>query len=109
MTSPAECRRRLFLIGVHDERSDHQSFTLPGSGRYVGRIAFRDQLDRTGADWVLTATNFRRSEPATINAPISIRASVALKLPGAMQSMQVPMIVGASYTVRPSSDKPLCP
>jgi hypothetical protein len=27
-----------------------------------------------------------------------MRASVALKLPGAMQFMQVPMIVGASYT-----------
>jgi len=44
-------------------------------------------LDWTGAAWVLTATNFGRSE----------RASVALKLPGAMQLVQVPMIVGASY------------
>jgi hypothetical protein len=27
-----------------------------------------------------------------------MKASVALKLPGAMQLMQVPMIAGASYT-----------
>jgi hypothetical protein len=30
-----------------------------------------------------------------------MRASVALKLPGAMQLMQVPMIAGASNMVRP--------
>jgi hypothetical protein len=45
----------------HD-RSNHQSFNLARSSRYIGRIAFRDQLDWTGAAWVLTATNFRRSE-----------------------------------------------
>jgi hypothetical protein len=79
------------------ERSDYQSFSLAGSSRYVGSITFRDQLDWPGAARVLAATNFRRSECATTNAPIKIRASVAPKLPGAMQLMQVPMIVGASY------------
>jgi hypothetical protein len=34
-----------------------------------------------------------------------MKASVALKLPGGMQLMQVPMIAGASYTVRPSFEK----
>jgi len=45
-----------------NDRSNHQSFNLASSSRYVGRIAFRNQLDRTGAAWVLTATNFRRSK-----------------------------------------------
>jgi hypothetical protein len=33
-------------------------------------------------------------------APMTMRASVALKLAGAMQLIQLPMIVGASYTAR---------
>jgi hypothetical protein len=41
----------------------------------------------------------RRSAVNAKAAPMTMRASVALKLPGAMQLMQVPMIVGASYTV----------
>jgi hypothetical protein len=36
-----------------------------------------------------------------MSAPIKISPSVALKLPGDMQLMQVPMIVGASYMVVP--------
>jgi hypothetical protein len=40
-------------------------------------------------------------------APMTMIASVALKLPGAMQLMQVPTIADASYTVRPSSEKML--
>jgi hypothetical protein len=51
-----------FVPASDYERSDHQSFYLPSSGRYVGRIAFRDQLDWAGAARVLTATNFRRPE-----------------------------------------------
>jgi len=45
------------------------------------------------------AANFRRSERATINAPIAISAKVALKLPGATQLIQVPMISVASCIV----------
>jgi hypothetical protein len=40
----------------------YQSFNLASSGHHVGRIALRDQLDWTGAAWVLTATDFRRSK-----------------------------------------------
>jgi len=79
------------------ERSDYQSFSFAGSSRYVGSITFRDQLDWPGAARVLAATNFRRSEWATTIAPVKIRASVASKLPGAMQLIQEPMIAGASY------------
>jgi hypothetical protein len=39
---------------------------------------------------------------------MTMRASVALKLPGAMQLMQMPTIAVASYTVRLSSEKWLC-
>jgi hypothetical protein len=98
---PAECRWRSFL-GSDYERSDYQSFGLPSSCRYVGSIAFRDQLDWIGAAWVLAGTGFRRSAVSAIPAPIRTKASVALKLPGAMQLMQVPMIAGASNMV-PSS------
>jgi hypothetical protein len=49
-----------------------------------------------------TRASLRRSAVNATPAPIKIRASVALKLPGAMQSIQVPMIVGASNIVRSS-------
>jgi hypothetical protein len=68
--------------------------------RYVGGIAFRDQLDWISAAWVLAS--FRRSVVSATPTPIRTNASVALKLPGAMQLMQVPVIAGASYMVRPS-------
>jgi hypothetical protein len=57
-----------------------------------------------GAVYLLARTraNFRRSTVSAMLAPMTMRASVALKLPGVMQLIQVPMIVGASYTVRPS-------
>jgi hypothetical protein len=48
-----------------------------------------------------TRASFRRSTVSAMPAPITMRASVALKLAGAMQLIQVPMIAGASYTVRP--------
>jgi hypothetical protein len=32
--------------------------------------------------------------------PIAIKASVAVKLPGAMQLRQVPIITGASFTIK---------
>jgi hypothetical protein len=53
-----------------------------------------------------TRASFRRSTVNVMPAPMTMRASVALKLPGAMQLIQVPMIAGASYTVRPSLKKP---
>jgi hypothetical protein len=40
--------------------SRYQSIHLASSSCYVGYIAFRDQLDWTGAAWVLAAANFRR-------------------------------------------------
>jgi hypothetical protein len=46
--------------------------------------------------------SLRRSAVNAMRAPMTMRASVALKLPGTMQLMQVPMIVGASNIVRPS-------
>jgi hypothetical protein len=46
-----------------------------------------------------TRASFRRSTVNVMPAPMTMRASVALKLPGAMQLIQVPMIAGASYTV----------
>ena len=36
---------------------------------------------RASAAWLLAAANFRRSECATTNAPVKIRASVPPKLP----------------------------
>jgi hypothetical protein len=74
---PAECRWRFFLTGSDHERSGYQSFSLAGSSRYVGSITFRDQLDWPGAARVLVATDFRRSECATTNAPVKIRTSIA--------------------------------
>jgi hypothetical protein len=53
-----------------------------------------------------TRTSLRRSAVNAMPPLMMIRASVALKLPGAMQLMQVPTIAGASYTVRPSRNKP---
>ena len=46
-----------------------------------------------------TRASFRRSAVSAIPTPMTISASVALKLPGAMQLIQVPMIDGASYMV----------
>jgi hypothetical protein len=48
----------------------------------------------------LAGTCFRRSAANATQLPIKIRANVALKLPGAMQLMQLPMIVGASNMMR---------
>jgi hypothetical protein len=47
-----------------------------------------------------TRASLRRSAVSAMPAPMTMRASVALKLPGAMQSIQVPMIVDASNIVR---------
>jgi hypothetical protein len=44
-----------------------------------------------------TLESFRRSAASTNPAPMTIRANVALKLPGAKQLIQVPMTDGASY------------
>jgi hypothetical protein len=49
-----------------------------------------------------TRASFRCSTINAMLAPITMRATVALKLPGAIQLMQVPIIVGASCMVRPS-------
>jgi hypothetical protein len=46
-----------------------------------------------------TRASFCRSAVNAMPAPMIISARVALRLPGAMQLIQVPMIVGASYTV----------
>jgi hypothetical protein len=48
-----------------------------------------------------TRASFRRSTVKAMPTPITRRASVAPKLPGAIQLTQVVMISGASYTVRP--------
>ena len=93
----ANSRWRFFLTGSDHECSDYKSFNLAGSARYIGSITFRDQLDWPGAARVLAAIDFRRSECTTTNAPVKIRASVAPKLPGSMQLIQVPIIAGASY------------
>jgi hypothetical protein len=53
-------------------------------------------------NWERARASFRRSAVSTTPTPIKTKASVALKLPGAMQLIQVPMIVGASNIVRPS-------
>jgi hypothetical protein len=52
-----------------------------------------------------TRASLRRSAINAKLALMTMKASVALKLPGGMQLMQVPMIAGASYTVRPSFEK----
>ena len=44
-----------------------------------------------------TRASFRRSIVHVIPAPIKITASVALKLPGAMQLMQLVTSVGTSF------------
>jgi len=50
------------------------------------------------------ALRLRRSCCTATPIPITITASVANRLPGAMQLIQVPMIVDASYT---AADLPL--
>jgi hypothetical protein len=47
-------------------------------------------------DLGLSAESLRCSTVKAMPAPTRMTASVAFKLPGAMQLMQVPMIVGAS-------------
>ena len=68
------------------------------------------QRDRLRAVFLLrynrTRASFRRSAVSAIPTPMTISASVALKLPGAMQLIQVPMIDGASYMVRVPSTHP---
>jgi hypothetical protein len=54
-----------------------------------------------------TRASFRRSAVSAIPTPMTISASVALKLPGAMQLIQVPMTAGASYMVRVPSTHPV--
>jgi hypothetical protein len=54
----------------------------------------------------LTFASFRRSAVNAILAPMTITASVALKLPGAIQLMQVPMTDGTSYIVAVSFELP---
>jgi hypothetical protein len=49
-------------------------------------------------DLGLSAESLRRSTVKAMPAPTRMTASVALKFPGTMQLVQVPMIVGASYT-----------
>src|SRR5260370_28408195 len=49
-------------------------------------------------DLGLSAESLRRCAVNAMPAPMTMRASIALKLPGAMQLMQMPMIDGASYT-----------
>jgi hypothetical protein len=63
------------------------------------RAVFLSRYNRTRA-------SFRRSAVSAIPTPMTISASVALKLPGAMQLIQVPMIDGASYMVRVPSTPP---
>jgi hypothetical protein len=46
-----------------------------------------------------TRASLRRSAINAKLALMTMKASVALKLPEPMQLMQVPMIAGASYTV----------
>jgi hypothetical protein len=50
--------------------------------------------------------SLRRSAVNATLALMTMRASVALKLPGATQLMRAPTIVGASYTVGASSENP---
>jgi hypothetical protein len=52
------------------------------------------QVDQTEGDHTGA---LRRLYPRATTIPIAITVSVASKLPGAMQLMQVPMIIGASY------------
>ncbi|MCU1310216.1 MAG: hypothetical protein JWO20_1341 [Candidatus Angelobacter sp.] len=73
--------------------------------RVVVRAAFGGP-NRT-LDLGLSAESLRRSAVKAMPAPTRMTASVALKLPGAMQLRQVPMIVGASYTARPSLKRPI--
>jgi hypothetical protein len=63
------------------------------------RVVFLSRYNRTRA-------SFRRSAVSAIPTPMTISASDALKLPGAMQLTQVPMIDGASYMVRVPSTHP---
>jgi hypothetical protein len=81
------------------ERSNDQAYCFDRGQRTIGHCR---QLGCSGSYRLLAASNFRRSVCAAINAPINIKASVALKLPGAMQLMQVAIIAGASDMVRPS-------
>jgi hypothetical protein len=79
------------------ERSNDQAYCFDRGRRTIGHCR---QLGCSGSYRLLAASNFRRSVYAAINAPINIKASVALKLPGVMQLMQVPMMAGASNMAR---------
>ena len=71
-----------------DHRHRRRSFCLAVRAAFGG-------TNRT-LDLGLSAESLRRSAVKAIPAPTRMTASVAFKLPGAMQLMQVPMIVGAS-------------
>lgn len=84
------------------------AFSLPNALLNLGKpVSF--QRDRLRAVFLYVArylplrtrASLRRSAVNAIPAPMTMRANVALKLPGAMQLMQVPTIVGVSYTVPP--------
>jgi hypothetical protein len=64
-------------------------------------------------DWgylpVRARASFRRSTVSAMLAAKTMRPSVAARLPGATQLMQLPIIVGTSYTERPLSRKKLTP
>ena len=85
------------------------AFSLPNALLNLGKpVSF--QRDRLRAVFLYVArylplrtrASLRRSAVNAIPAPMKMRANVALKLPGAMQLIQVPMIVGASNIVRSS-------
>jgi len=79
------------------------AFSLPNALLNLGKpVSF--QRDRLRAVFLYVArylplhtrASLRRSAVNAIPAPMKMRANVALKLPGAMQLIQVPMIAGAS-------------
>jgi hypothetical protein len=58
---------------------------------------------------VRVRTSFRRSTVNAMLAAMTMRPSVAARLPGATQLMQLPIIAGASYIERPLSCKTSLP
>jgi hypothetical protein len=78
-------------ISLHDlgPEAEAGSVRPPSGGLFVWRYLS-----------TCTRASLRRSAVNATAAPMTMRASVAPKLPGAMQLIQVPMTTGASYTVR---------
>jgi hypothetical protein len=101
---------RLVLIGkphVHHERiSTVGAFNPLGTDSGFSFTEAKAMAASVCYFRLRTRASLRPSAVNAMQAPITRRPSIALKLPGATQLMQVPMIVGTSPSRTPPLDCP---